>query len=118
MSSSDSEATVGLVMVVLFVLFLGCTSCVSISKPSDGERVGTLAKISKKGWIWETWEGELRVSGSVAEPWEFSVKDKNVIDFLNANIGKEIKLQYHQGIVWAWDGETSYMATSATKTNQ
>lgn len=26
---------------------------------SEGSRSGTVTKISKKGWVWQTWEGEL-----------------------------------------------------------
>lgn len=47
---------------------------------SEGERTGTVYKLSNKGLIWKTWEGEMLLggarqtdSGAVANIWAFTV---------------------------------------------
>ena len=55
---------------------------------SDGERAGVLQKFSRKGWICKTYEGELAlyiVGGVAPEIWAFSVRDKAVVEQLNAS---------------------------------
>ena len=45
---------------------------------SEGERVGFLQKVSYKGWICKTWEGELSlvaIPGAVPEKFLFTVRD-------------------------------------------
>ena len=45
---------------------------------STGERAGLMQKISRKGWLCKTWEGELLLTsmpGSIPEKFVFSVRD-------------------------------------------
>ena len=45
---------------------------------SKGERAGYVQKLSNKGWICKTWEGELLLAtmpGAIPEKFEFSVRD-------------------------------------------
>ncbi len=46
-----------LIAIALFAPLAGCIDY------SDGDRVGTIVKFSKKGIICKTWEGELLVGG-------------------------------------------------------
>jgi len=45
---------------------------------SSGERIGYVQKISQKGWLCKTWEGELAmttVPGTAPQIFQFSVRD-------------------------------------------
>ena len=66
---------------------------------SDGERAGYLQKISRKGWICKTYEGELAMStvpGTAPVIWEFSVRDEAVAEKLATLLGKKVILHYHE----------------------
>jgi hypothetical protein len=57
-------------------------------------------KISYKGWLCKTWEGEqvraLSVVPAIPEKFEFTVRDPAVVDKINASIGQKIVLDYEQ----------------------
>src|ERR1700756_2254976 len=66
---------------------------------SDGERAGFLQKISRRGWICKTWEGEILLTsmpGAIPEKFEFSVRDDSVAQQLQAAAGKRVVLNYEQ----------------------
>jgi hypothetical protein len=101
-----------LVGVVLFTLFTLHWSY------SDGERAGYVQKFSHKGWVCKTWEGELAMvtlPGTVAEKFAFTVRDPAVVQQLNSNIGKRMKLHYeqHKWIPSSCFGDTEYFVTDA-----
>jgi H+/Cl- antiporter ClcA len=80
---------------------------------SDGERVGVLQKLSRKGWVCKTWEGELAlyvVSGVAPQIWPFTVRDDQVAKTLNVSLGKRVRLHYdeHRGIPSNCFGDTQY----------
>jgi len=80
---------------------------------SDGERVGVLQKLSRKGWICKTYEGELAlyvVSGVAPQIWEFTVSDPAVARALNAELGERVRLHYdeHVGLPSSCFGDTRY----------
>ena len=84
---------------------------------SNGDRAGWLQKISRKGWLCKTWEGELAMSnvpGSMPEVFHFSVRDDSVAQQINAVAGKRVSLHYeeHKGIPTSCFGETDYFVTS------
>ena len=86
---------------------------------SDGERGGVLQKISRKGWLCKTYEGELAlyvVPGMAPEIWEFSVRDEAVAKQLSGFVGERIQLHYaeHRGIPTNCFGETSYFVDRVT----
>jgi hypothetical protein len=91
---------------------------------SDGARVGTVQKISNKGLIWRTNEGELVMDGfrfkgtqsgsSGTNIWKFSVQDAAVVAAINkaAEAGARVKLTYEQKLLPApWQSGTSYIVT-------
>lgn len=85
---------------------------------SSGDRVGYLQKLSRKGWICKTWEGELAmatVPGTAPEIFPFSVRDEAVVKSLHALNGQRIDLHYeqHKGVPTACFGETEYFAVGA-----
>jgi hypothetical protein len=80
---------------------------------SRGERVGYVIKLSEKGWLVPTFEGELAllpVPGTVPEKFLFSVPDKEVAERINKLSGKRVALVYqqHKGVPTKFFGETEY----------
>ena len=67
---------------------------------SSGESVGYVQKLSLKGWVCKTWEGEQlkSIAGqpSVPEKFLFTVRDDAVVDKINATLGERIILVYAQ----------------------
>ena len=62
---------------------------------SSGERAGFLQKVSHKGWICKTWEGELSLvamPGSAPEKFLFTVRDEAVAQKVSAAAGKRVTL--------------------------
>ena len=84
---------------------------------SEGTRAGVLFKFSPRGYIFQTYEGELNIGGVGNIPntaqgnliWNFSVKDKAFADTLHNYEGRKVSLHYQEKIksFW-WQGETNY----------
>lgn len=86
---------------------------------SDGDRAGYLQKISRKGWICKTYEGELAmttVPGVAPVLWTFSVKmwDDPLAQQINGLLGKKVVLHYREFryLPSTCFGETSYFVDS------
>lgn len=80
---------------------------------SNGERAGFLQKMSQKGWVCKTWEGELllvSMPGVAPEKFLFTVREEAVAQQVNAAIGKKVALTYaqHKGLPTSCFGETEY----------
>lgn len=80
---------------------------------SSGERAGYVQKLSQKGWVCKTYEGELilvSMPGTQAEKFFFTVRDKNVAKKIDATVGQRVRLLYeeHKGLPTTCFGETSY----------
>jgi hypothetical protein len=87
---------------------------------STGERVGWVQKLSKKGWICKTWEGELTMismPGAVPEKFPFTVRDDAVADQMNRLMGKRVALHYEEkvGLPTSCFGDTRYFVTRVTE---
>jgi hypothetical protein len=83
---------------------------------SSGERAGYVQKISSKGWICKTWEGELAmttVPGAVPQIFPFSVRDDAVAHRIEQAAGQRVALSYeqHRGVPGSCFGETEYFIT-------
>jgi hypothetical protein len=88
---------------------------------STGERAGWLQKLSYKGFICKTWEGELALvslPGSTVEKFLFTVRDDAVAAKLNAAMGKRVSLSYEEkvGLPTSCFGETRHFVTGLTET--
>ena len=86
---------------------------------SEGERAGFLQKISYKGWVCKTWEGELSlvaIPGAAPEKFLFTVRDHEVAKLVNDAAGKRVKLNYeqHKGLPSSCFGETDYFVVGVT----
>ena len=90
---------------------------------SQGESVGYVQKISYKGWVCKTWEGEqvraLAVMPAIPEKFAFTVRDANIVDQINAHIGKKVVLEYqqHKGLPSCL-GDTEHFVTKVTPINE
>jgi hypothetical protein len=66
---------------------------------SSGSRVGFAQKLSKKGWICKTWEGEIAmatVPGVMPERFAFTVWSDSLAAEIQKVEGRRIKLTYEQ----------------------
>jgi len=80
---------------------------------SSGERAGYVQKLSQKGFLCKTYEGELilvSMPGTQAEKFYFTVKDPKIAQKINETVGKRVRLTYEQhiGVPSSCFGETSY----------
>jgi hypothetical protein len=87
---------------------------------SEGERVGILQKLSHKGWVCKTYEGELAlyvISGVTPQIWDFTVRDPVVAARLNQMLGERVRLHYseHRGLPTSCFGDTGYFVDSAQR---
>ncbi len=83
---------------------------------SSGERAGYVQKLSTKGWICKTSEGELSMvsmPGTSPEKFLFTVRDDAVVERINQLMGKRVSLHYeqHKGLPTTCFGETEYFVT-------
>lgn len=83
---------------------------------SDGERAGYVQKLSRKGWVCKTWEGELalvNLPGAMPEIFSFSVRDDAVARQIESVVGKRVALRYeqHLHVPSSCFGETEYFVT-------
>jgi hypothetical protein len=88
---------------------------------SSGERAGWVQKLSKKGWLCKTWEGELALvslPGSAVEKFYFTVHDDQVAQRITRLVGKRVSLHYEEkvGLPTSCFGETRHFVTDVTET--
>ena len=96
--------------IALFSLYVYITLNWSYS---SGERAGFLQKVSHKGWICKTWEGELSLvamPGAAPEKFLFTVRDEAVAQKVSTAAGKRVTLNYeqHKGLPSSCFGDTDY----------
>lgn len=109
--------TLGVFVTVVVLLFAAYMALVLNWSYSTGERAGFLQKISEKGWICKTWEGELTlvsIPGTTPEKFLFSVRDPEAYKAINAAIGTKVAITYeqHKGLPTTCFGETEYFAVA------
>lgn len=104
-----------LVPVVIFSLWTWVTLGYVYS---TGERAGYVQKLSKKGWLCKTWEGELamvNLPGSVTpQIFNFTVRSDSIASILEQDLGKRVSLTYqqHRGVPSSCFGETEYFVSN------
>lgn len=85
---------------------------------STGERAGYVQKLSHRGWLCKTWEGELALvtmPGAIPEKFEFTVRDDAVAEQINQLAGQRVVLHYdqHKFIPTSCFGDTEYFVVGA-----
>lgn len=112
---------------VFFFIFLaivfGIIYYLTFGYYSEGKRGGFVNKLSNKGYLFKTYEGELRTGGlydgdgtMTSSEWAFSVsgKNKEAIENLDLAIknGSRVSLTYEEKFfTLPWNGETKYFVT-------
>ncbi len=89
---------------------------------STGDRIGYVQKLSRKGWLCKTWEGELQISnipGSVPVLFPFTVRDDSIVHVIQETEGKQVALTYeqHPGIPLSCFGETDHFISGVRVLN-
>lgn len=112
-----------LIELAIVVAIIGVLAMVLASTGSgfltsgDGERVGVVTKLSYKGFLWKTWEGEMILGGQgtvTVSPWSFSVDNQQMVEEVKKAMGsgKMVKLSYHENRIWRPSrGWTRYFIT-------
>ena len=103
-------AAVILVPALVFTIWAGVALSYSYS---DGNRVGYVQKLSRKGWLCKTWEGELQISnipGSAPILFEFSIRSDSLARVIESLAGRQVQIHYdqHVGVPTRCFGETEY----------
>ncbi len=102
-----------IVSVTIYFLFLYYASY------SQGYRAGELIKITRKGYVFKTWEGELSQGVSEAQLFRFSVTDDEIIEKLKNLQGQQVKLTYKERFkTMPWWGDTEYFIIDVEKTKK
>ncbi len=83
---------------------------------SSGERAGWVQKLSNKGWLCKTWEGELALvslPGTTPEKFQFTIWDDAVAAQVTRAMGKRVSLHYEEkvGLPGSCFGDTRYYVT-------
>jgi len=116
---------------IFIILFLGAIALFSFSywgSYSEGVRSGMVVKISKKGFLFKTYEGQLNLQtfgankspNMVSESFEFSVEGdrEDLVKILeDASLsGERVSLKYTERLVkFFWRGETKYFVTEVER---
>ena len=101
------------VLIIPILLFALYTWAVLTWVYSSGERAGYVQKLSQKGFVCKTYEGELvlvSMPGTQAEKFLFTVRNEAVAKRINETVGKRVRLVYeeHIGIPTNCFGESGY----------
>ena len=106
------------VLIGLPALLIAAWTIIALSYTySRGDRAGYVQKLSKKGWICKTWDGELamvNVPGAMQERFPFTVRSDSLAAAMNKLMGSQVSLTYeeHRGVPGSCFGETNYYVTS------
>jgi hypothetical protein len=111
----------GGVLAGVVILFCGYIWAAFSWSYSAGDRAGFLQKMSRKGWLCKTWEGELSLvalPGAAPEKFFFTVRDSGTVSKIEAAIGKRVTLTYeqHKGLPTSCFGETEYFVVGLRET--
>lgn len=103
---------------IVLVLFFGVGSFLYFGSFSTGDRAGVVIKVSQRGYLFKTWEGEMNLNdqGNTIEKFEFSVENEQteVIKQLKdvALTGERIRISYVERYrTFSWRGDTKYFIT-------
>ena len=107
------------VVVAIAIALSGYAFVVTSWSYSSGERAGWVQKLSSKGWLCKTWEGEMAMvsmPGTTTEKFHFTVWDEDIAEQINKVMGKRVALHYEEkkGIPTSCFGETRYYITKVS----
>jgi hypothetical protein len=116
------------ILLFIVIIALAVLAFLYFGTYSEGTRAGIIMKVSKKGTIFKTWEGQMnletfgavKTDNIVSETFSFSIEKGNqqLIDDLNAAAlsGDRVNLKYKQRYIKvAWRGESKYFAVGVER---
>ena len=114
---------IALVILIPILIFVAWASITLNYTYSSGERAGFLQKVSKKGWVCKTWEGEIQLTampGAAPEIFTFTVRSDSLAQVLNKLNGQKVVLDYkqHKGVPSTCFGDTEYFVVGARAVGQ
>ena len=118
-------------LIIILVLMIGIFAFTYFGIYDEGVRAGTVLRVSKKGIIFKTYEGQLNLDSfgalkgttPFAETFNFSV-EKNKTDVVReleavALSGERVNLHYIKRYVgFPWRGETKYYITQVERSGE
>jgi hypothetical protein len=111
-----------ILFIFLFLVF-GILYYITFGYYSEGKRGGFVVKLSKKGYVFKTYEGVLNVGGLYegggtlnATQWDFSVGNDNELAVAKLEeaikTGRRVSLTYEEKFfILPWNGDTKYFVT-------
>ena len=109
------------VIAIVVIILLAIMAFFYFGTYSEGVRAGSIIKISKRGTIFKTYEGQLNVNafgavkgkGTLDESFEFSIPNEpELVEKIENLTGKSVKLYYKEKyFLFPWLGETKYLVT-------
>ena len=91
---------------------------------SSGERAGWIQKLSDKGWVCKTWEGELALVSmpgtATVEKFAFTAANDEIAAELVKLMGRRVNLHYEEkvGLPTSCFGETRHFVTRVTLSSE
>lgn len=118
-------------LIIVVVIAIGVIAIGYFGVYDEGVRAGIVLRLSKKGVIFKTYEGQLNLqtfgalkgTSPIAESFDFSVEsdDKEVIQELEAVAlsGERVNLHYVKRYwIFPWRGDTKYFVTKVERLKQ
>lgn len=111
------------IIIIFLAIVFGILYYLTFGYYSEGKRGGFVTQLSKKGYLFKTYEGELRMGGLSegdgtmnSSQWVFSVSggNKKAIANIEQAIqnGHRVSLTYEQKFfTLPWNGDTKYFVT-------
>jgi len=101
------------IIVIIILSTIGMMITQSIQGYSYGTRTGKLVKLSKKGLLCKTWEGELLIGEASQNTFAFTVNDNIVVEGLKSLRGEDVTLEYSENYyTGSCSGDTNYFITA------
>lgn len=112
-----SLATLIIAPAMAFTIWAGIALSYSYS---EGSRSGYVQKLSRKGWVCKTWEGELAMTtqpGVAPVIFRFSIRSDSVAAEVSRLSGLPVRLQYeeHRGVPTSCFGETDHFVVGVSR---
>ncbi|QNR25407.1 6-phosphogluconate dehydrogenase [Croceimicrobium hydrocarbonivorans] len=119
------------ILGIALILLIGWITFLYYGTYSEGVRAGTVIKLSRKGVVFKTWEGQLNIrsfgavnsNNSLSETFEFSIESdqEHIIKTLEevSLSGERVNLHYIERYrVLPWRGSTRYFITKIERSPQ
>ncbi|WP_421750589.1 6-phosphogluconate dehydrogenase [Croceimicrobium sp.] len=119
------------ILGIALILLIGWITFLYFGTYSEGVRAGTVIKLSRKGVLFKTWEGQLNIrsfgavnsNNNLSETFEFSIESdqEHIIKTLEevSLSGERVNLHYIERYrVLPWRGSTRYFITKIERSPQ